>query len=206
MNPARGKTVCLPATLTLAVCSIVSGAMAPGRDGAAIPAKPASPEAEYRIGPGDVLIVNVWKEPEASAPSVVVRSDGKISLPLVKEIDVLDRTPAEVEKTVAEKLSRFIHGAEVSVLVREIHSKKAYVIGAVRKEGPVPLRYRMSVLQALSEAGGINEYAKRKKIYVLRAINGVQQRFPFNYDEVIRGQRVEQNLWVQPEDTIVVPQ
>jgi polysaccharide biosynthesis/export protein len=160
---------------------------------------------EYQIGPGDVLQVMVWKEPEASVPSVVVRPDGKIAMPLLKEIGVAGMTPHQAEEAINEKITEFIPGADVTVVVARIDSKKIYVVGAVKKEGSMPLAYRMSVLQALSEAGGLTDYARRQKIYVLRMADGKQYRYPFNYDQVIKGEQSEQNIWVQPGDTIVVP-
>ena len=160
----------------------------------------------YQIGAGDVLQISVWKEPDASVGSVVVRPDGKIAMPLLKEVVVLGLTPAEVEKQMTERLSKVILAADVTVIVTEVNSKKIYVIGAVKKEGPIPIKYNMTVLQALTEAGGLTDYAKRKKIYVLRAEQGRQYRLPFNYEEVIRGERIEQNIWIRPDDTIVVPQ
>jgi len=165
-----------------------------------------APRAGFRIGPGDVLQINVWKEPEASVPVVVVRSDGKISLPLIKELDAVGLTPSELERLVTEKLTRFINAPEVAVLVREINSEKVYLVGGVKKEGSVRLHSSMTVLQVLSEGGGLTEYAKRKKIYVLRTENRKQIRLPFNYDEVVRGEQIEQNFFVQPGDTIIVPQ
>ena len=159
----------------------------------------------YRIGSGDVLQIMVWKEPDASVPSVVVRPDGKIAVPLLKEVDVVGLTPAQAEQTIAERLGQFIHGADVTVVVTAIHSKRVYLVGAVKKEGPLPLEYHMSVLQALSEAGGLTDYAKKRKIYILRNANGKQVKLPFDYDSVIKGERVEQNIWVEPDDTIVVP-
>jgi polysaccharide export outer membrane protein len=161
---------------------------------------------DYHIGAGDVLNISVWKEPDASVPSVVVRPDGKIAMPLLKELDVLGLTPADVERRITEKLSKVIIAADVTVIVTQVNSKKIYVIGAVKNEGPIPMKYRMTVLQALTEAGGLTDYAKRKKIYVLRAESGRQYRLPFNYEEVIRGERIEQNIWMQADDTLVVPQ
>lgn len=159
----------------------------------------------YLIGAGDVLQIVVWKEPDASVPSVVVRPDGKIALPLVKEVEVAGLTPIEAERRLTERLTKLIVGADVTVIVTQVNSKKIYVIGAVKKEGPIPIKYRMTILQALTEAGGITDFAKRKKIYVLRTENGRQYRLPFNYEEVIRGERIEQNISVMPDDTIVVP-
>ena len=159
----------------------------------------------YRIGAGDALQINVWKEPEASG-SVVVRPDGKISLPLVKEVDVLGLMPTELEKVLTAKLAHFIRDADVTVVVQQIHSKKVYLVGAAKKEGPVPLLSSMTVLQVLSEAGGVTDYAKRRKIYVLRTVNGKQTKLAFDYDAVIKGEHMEQNIPVLPDDTIVVPQ
>jgi polysaccharide export outer membrane protein len=159
----------------------------------------------YRIGPGDVLQISVWKEPEVSVPSVVVRTDGKIAVPLLKEIQVVGLTPLEAEKVIADGLSKYLMAVDVTLVVREMHGRKAYVLGAVKKEGPVILDYQMTVLQALTEAGGLTEFAKRKKIYVLRSEAGRQSRLPFNYQSVIAGKHMEQNVYVIPGDTIVVP-
>ena len=159
----------------------------------------------YRIGAGDVLQIVVWKEPDASVSGTVVRADGKISVPLIKEIEVLGLTPAELEKVLAEKFEKFIHGADVTVVPKEIHSRKAYVLGAVKKEGPVELHSAMTVLEAITDAGGLTEYARTKKIYVLRKGGGKQTRLPFNYEAVIRGERMEDNVTLVPGDLIVVP-
>ena len=159
----------------------------------------------YRIGAGDVLQVMVWKEPDASVPSVVVRPDGKIAMPVLKDVQVLGLTPTEAERVLTEQLGKFIPGADVTVVVTAIHSKRIYLVGAVKKEGPIELQHDMSILQALSEGGGLTEYAKRKKIYVLRTSNGVQTKLLFNYDAVIKGERIHDNILVQPDDVIVVP-
>lgn len=159
----------------------------------------------YRIGAGDILQIVVWKEPDASVPEVVVRADGKITVPLVKEIEVAGLTPVELEKKLTEKLTQLIHGADVTVIPKQIHSQKVYILGAVKTEGPIVLTAPMTVLQALVEAGGLTDYAKRKKIYILRSQNGKQQRLPFDYDAVLKGERMEMNIQVMPDDTIVVP-
>jgi polysaccharide export outer membrane protein len=159
----------------------------------------------YRIGAGDVLQIVVWKEPDVSVPSVVVRPDGKISVPLVKEVDVLGMTTSEVEAVLSAKLSQFIHGADVTVVPKEIHSKRVYLVGALKKEGPVDLWSPMTVLQAITEAGGLTDYAKSKKIYILRRQNGQEVKLPFNYEQVLKGERMEQNIFMLPEDVLVVP-
>jgi len=176
----------------------------------AVGVKPAMPNRgvpdEYRIGEGDVLGVSVWGEPAASVGSVVVRPDGIISMPLIKDVRVAGMTPAEAEKTITELLSKQIRAADVTIIVSGINSKKVFFVGGgVKKEGPIPYTYRMTIMQGISEAGGLSDYAKRKKIYVLRNENGRQYKLPFDYDAVLRGERMELNLPLLPGDTIVVP-
>ena len=161
---------------------------------------------DYRIGPGDVLQISVWREPEVSVSGVAVRSDGKISLPLVKEISVANLRPAELEQLLSQRFSQFINNPVVTVITSEIHSQKVFLIGGVDRPGSLELRIPMTVLQVLAEAGGLTEYAKRRKIYVLRKQDGLQTRVPFDYDTVIKGHQPELNFIVQPGDTIVVPE
>jgi polysaccharide export outer membrane protein len=161
---------------------------------------------EYRIGEGDVLGVSVWGEPAASVTSVVVRPDGMISMPLIKDVHVAGLTPGEVEKAVTTLLEKHIKAADVTVIVSEINSKKVFVVGGgVKKEGPIAYTYRMTVMQALSEAGGLTDYAKRKKIYTLRRENGREYKLAFDYDAVLKGQHMELNIPLLPGDTLVVP-
>jgi polysaccharide export outer membrane protein len=159
----------------------------------------------YQIGPGDVLSVDVWKEPDASTPPVTVRPDGKITLRMIGEIQVTGLTPSELESRLAAQYSQFIRAAQVSVVVREVNSQKVYVIGEVNKEGPVRIQGPITVLQTLAEAGGLTDYAKRRKIYVLRNENGKQTKLPFDYDAVVRGDKVTENIPLIAGDTIVVP-
>jgi len=161
---------------------------------------------QYIIGEGDVLQVSVWKEPEASLGSVVVRADGKITMPFIKEIVVAGLSPAQAEQEVTARLKPFITEPDVTIVVREVHSKKIYLVGAVRRTGAVELRYPMTVLQAITEAGGLTDFAKRKNIYILRTQNGTQQKLPFNYQEAIRGDARVQNYWLMPNDMVIVPQ
>jgi polysaccharide export outer membrane protein len=164
------------------------------------------PSHNYVIGPGDVLQIIVMNEPQASVPVVVVRSDGMISIPLLKEVAAAGLTPRELEKLITQSLSRLIRDADVTVLVKEIHSEKVYMIGALRREGPIVLAGPLTVLQAISEAGGFTDYAKRSRIYVLRQDHGKQMRYPFDYNAVIRGDHPEQNITLLPGDSVVVPQ
>ena len=159
---------------------------------------------DYQIGAGDQLRIEVWKEPDASS-SVVVRPDGKISMPLLKEVQVVGLTPTQAEKVITQGLSKTITDPDVTVIVSGLNSKKIYAIGGVKKEGPIPYTYRMSIMQAISEAGGLTDYAKRKKIYVLRTENGVETKLQFNYDAALKGEHMEQNVAMLPGDTLVVP-
>jgi polysaccharide export outer membrane protein len=160
---------------------------------------------DYKIGAGDVLEINVWKEPDASVRSVVVRPDGKISMPLLKEVDVVGITPVQLEKLITDGLGKVMNSPDVTIVVTGINSKKIYVNGKVKKEGPIPYTYRMTVMQALSEAGGITDYAKKRAIYVLRNESGREFRFPFDYNAVLRGEKMELNIPLEPGDVIVVP-
>jgi polysaccharide export outer membrane protein len=186
---------------------------APANPPAAAPegAPPVKPAGEgvrgddYVIGEGDVLQVAVWGEPAASVQSATVRPDGKISMPLIKDVTVAGLTPALVERNVQEQLAKVIRAPDVTVIVAQINSKKIFLTGAVKREGPLKFTYRMTVLQAISEAGGLTDYAKRKNIYILHTENGRQFRLPFDYTAVLKGEKMEQNILLSPGDTIVVP-
>jgi polysaccharide biosynthesis/export protein len=196
------------ATLTSAPEQVQSGAAIPGQNQTAPPPN-AAPQPlfsdDYLIGAGDALQISVWKEPDVSVPSVIVRPDGMITVPLIKEVAVARLTPREAEKVIAAGLAKYIKAPNVTVVVAASNSKKIYVIGEVRMEGPLPYTYRMTVIQALSEAGGLTQYAKRKKIYIVRNEGGRDYRLDFNYEEVIKGERMEQNLELLPGDTVVIP-
>ena len=160
----------------------------------------------YRIGAGDVLEVIVWKEPDASVPSAQVRPDGMVTLPFVRELRVDGLSISQAETQITEKLSKYVRDPDVTVLVKEVNSERIYVLGAVKHEGVFTMKSSMTILQALAEAGGLTDYAKRKKIYVLRTEASKESRLPFNYDAVISGRATDQNALLQPGDTIVVPQ
>jgi polysaccharide export outer membrane protein len=167
---------------------------------------PAAVPDDYQIGASDVLQISVWKEPDVSVPTVVVRPDGVITVPLLKDIQVGGRTPRQVEKTIVEGLGKFLNAPLVTVVVTASNSKKVYIIGAVKKEGPLQYGYRMTVMQALSEAGGLTDAARRNRIYIIRTENAADYRLDFNYDEVIKGKRMEQNIVLLPGDTVVIPE
>lgn len=160
--------------------------------------------SDYVIGEQDVLSIVVWKERELSA-TVVVRPDGKITLPLVNEINVIGMTPAQLQALLIEKFKPFLNIPQVTVEVVQINSRKAYLIGEVMKTGTFSLNSSTTVLQIIAAAGGLRDFAKRKDIYILRNQNGKQVRYRFNYDEVIRGKNTQQNIILQPGDMVVVP-
>jgi polysaccharide export outer membrane protein len=160
----------------------------------------------FVIGNDDVLAINVWKEPDVSRPSIPVRSDGKISLPLAGEVQAAGLTPLKLEQAIAAKLQNFISQPEVTVIVQQINSQKYNVLGQVARPGTFVITNSLTVLDAIALAGGFRDFAKQKSIYVLRQnADGTQTRLPFNYKEVVKGKNPEQNVKIQPKDTIVVP-
>jgi len=159
---------------------------------------------DYKIGEQDVLNITIWKEPQLSG-SVVVRPDGKISLPLVDEVSAAGLTPLELQNVLVEKYRPYLTVPQVSVSAKEINSRKVYVIGQVAREGSFRINSNSTVLEILAEAGGLKDYANRKKIYVMRSVQGKQVRYPFNYEAVIRGEHYEENIVLQPGDKVVVP-
>ena len=164
----------------------------------------AAADPTYVIGPEDGLDISVWKEPDVSR-AVPVRPDGKISLPLLNDIQAAGLTPMQLQAVVTEGLKKFFTGPQVTVIVTQINSRRIYVMGEVARPGAFSMLPNMTILQALSTAGGFSQYAKLSAIYLLRSENGQQVTYPFNYKEVIRGRRSEQNIALKPGDTIVVP-
>jgi polysaccharide biosynthesis/export protein len=161
-------------------------------------------DAAYKIGPQDALRIDVWKEPEISR-TVPVRPDGKISLPLLNDVQAAGLTATELSGVLTEGLKKFINNPQVTVGVTEINSRRVYVTGEVTRPGALTLVPNMTVLQALSSMGGFTQFARLKNIYVLRTIDGKQQKLPFNYKDVLNGHNPEQNILLQPGDVIVVP-
>jgi polysaccharide biosynthesis/export protein len=166
--------------------------------------KSATMDPDYVIGLGDVLNINVWKEPEVSS-SVPVRPDGKISLPLVNDIQAAGLTPMQLGQAIHEKLLKYIEQPQVTVVVTAVNSRMVYLVGEVARAGSFALLPDMTVLQALSAAGGLSPFADSKNIYVLRNENDKPRRIPFNYKEALKGEHPEQNIELKPGDTIVVP-
>ncbi|MGO8795195.1 MAG: polysaccharide biosynthesis/export family protein [Candidatus Sulfotelmatobacter sp.] len=182
-----------------------AGSNAAAGTASAEPAPPKMHDDSFVIGNDDVLAINVWKEPDISR-SIPVRSDGKISLPLVGEVQATGQTPLKLEKEIAARLKNYIDEPEVTVIVQQINSQKFNILGQVNRPGSYVLTNSATVLDAIAMAGGFRDFAKQKSMYVLRQnADGTQSRLPFNYKEVAKGQNSGQNVKLQPRDTIVVP-
>lgn len=155
---------------------------------------------DYVIGSEDVLAVNIWKEPEISR-TVPVRPDGKITLPLIGDVQASGLTPQKLESTLKEGLKAYVANPEVTVIVQEVKSLKFNIVGEISHPGSFALSQPMTVLDAIALGGGLRDFAKGSKIYVLRG----NTRLPFNYKDVIKGKKLSQNVVLQSGDTVVVP-
>lgn len=159
----------------------------------------------FVIGNEDVLAVSVWKEPELTK-SVPVRSDGKITLPLVGDVQAAGKTPLQLEQDLASKLQNFITSPSVTVSVEKVNSRKFNILGEVGRPGSFPLTASMTVMDAIATAGGFKDFAKKTGVYILRkAPDGSQTRLNFNYKEFIKGKNPSQNVKLEPNDTVIVP-
>jgi polysaccharide export outer membrane protein len=164
----------------------------------------AASEESYVIGSGDRLSIDVWKEPDLSK-QVTVRLDGKISLPLIEDVVAGGLTSAELRTQLTEKYRQYVDSPVVSVTVLESHSKKIYLVGKVTKPGEYPLQKNMTVVQAISLAGGLGEWADGSNIRLIRKIKGVEKTFRVDYDAIVFGKDLAQNVQLEPDDTIFVP-
>jgi polysaccharide export outer membrane protein len=225
MNLIPKRSACLQAqAAVLLFCAITAGticaqepadkqqepipiASATPHDVAASPAQPtkASSDEGFRIGADDVLAISVWKEPDISR-SIPVRSDGKITLALIGELQASGKTPSQLGQEIAGKLQSYISEPEVTVTVQEIRSQRFNVLGQVTKPGSYLLSNSATVLDAIAMAGGFRDFAKKKSIYVLRqSADGRNSRLPFNFPQVAKGKNLEQNVRLMPRDTVIVP-
>jgi polysaccharide export outer membrane protein len=187
-----------------------SGSQSPPAEMASV-ARPTTVSANkpqddgFVIGNGDVLAISVWKQPDISR-SIPVRSDGRISLPLVGEVQATGQTPLRLEEEITSKLQPYLAEPEVTVIVEQINSEKVNILGRVTKPGSYPLANPTTVLDAIALAGGCRDFARQKSIYILRRNpDGTETRLPFNYRDVVQGRNTAQNITLQPRDTIVVP-
>jgi len=175
------------------------------------PIQPPPPEPSgvektpYVIGPADVLQVSVWKNPELSLPAVPVRPDGRISVPLANDVQAAGLTTEELKKVLEERLGDYVTAPEVTVVVTQINSRKVYVLGEVTRPGPVPLQQDMRVLDALSVAGGFNQFADKERVKVIRRNpDGTVAEYRFSYGDFVMGTQDNQNMLLKNNDTIVV--
>ncbi len=167
--------------------------------GGQVTAAPVDPRV-YLIGPEDILFISVWREPDFTR-AVQVRPDGKFTLPLVGDVMAAGLTPNQLGDVLTKELSKLINKPEVSVSLQSVQSKKYYITGEVARTGSFPLVVPTTILEALTNAGGFHEYAKKNKIYILRG----SKRIRFNYNEVIKGKKLDQNILVENGDYIHVP-
>ena len=181
-------------------------------DSSAKPDKPAAaPEvrpaagvpSDYVIGADDTLRITVWKEPDMNV-TLPVRPDGKISMPLLDDVQAAGMTPMQLGDSIKEKLKKYISDPRVTVVVTAMNSQRIYVLGEVLHTGAMPLLPHMTMLQALSSAG-FTQFANLKAIYLLRTVDGQQAKIRFNYKDALKGRDSQQNIVLKPGDTIVVP-
>jgi polysaccharide export outer membrane protein len=205
------KTVLI--LLLLALCQVGSLRAAPQTAGEkATPAgakpesmpKSATDDPTYIIGDADVLDINVWKEVDVSR-TVPVRPDGKISLPLLNDVQAAGLTPMQLQQQITEKLRKFLTEPQVTVIVTQINSRRVYIMGEVNRPGMISLLPQMTILQLITTAGGFTQFANTSKIRLVRNENGKQTTYTFNYKELMRGERPEQDLLLKPGDSVVVP-
>lgn len=175
---------------------------------ATTPAAAAVPPAElppdYVIGPDDVLGIVYWKDKDMSTDAHV-RPDGRIALPLLNEVQAAGLTPEQLRQKLTEESQKYMEDPNITVVVRMINSRKAFITGEVNKPGPYPLTSPTSVMQLIAMAGGLREYANGKKIIIMRTDNGRQISLQFNYKDVVAGKNLQQNIELKPGDTVVVP-
>jgi polysaccharide export outer membrane protein len=186
------RAVILCASLVAAAC---------GAKTADLVVRPTPPE--YVIAVDDVLTIAFWQE-QIGATDVIVRPDGKISLPLLNDVQAAGFTPQQLASALEQAASKYITEPAATVIVKEIRSRKVFVVGEVGTPGMVPLSGEMTVLQLIAMSGGLLEYADKKNIVIIRTENGHEQRLKFNYNDVVGGKNVQQNVFLQPGDTVVV--
>lgn len=203
----KAMRICSTAIVAMTVMAGVSAAQAP-----AAPAPPAqvapagvTPPADYIIGAADSLSILYWDHKEMSS-DVVVRPDGKISLPLLNDVMAVGLTPEQLRTRIADAAAKFIEAPNVMVIVKDIKSREVFITGEVSKSGPYPINGPMTVLQLITIAGGLQEFADGKHISIIRVENGQPVSYLFNYDEVVKKRKnLKQNIQLRPGDQVVVP-
>ena len=211
----RSKSIAdLTRALALAACLMSTGAAAqqpPAAtppSGAAVASRGAAPAvavpADYVIGPEDVLSVVFWRDKDMTG-DVSVRPDGKVSLPLLNDVQAAGLTPAQLRDRLIEASKQYFEDPNVTVVVKQMNSRKVFITGEVNKPGPYPLVGPTTVLQLISIAGGLRDYADSKKILIVRNENGRPMSYLFNYKDVVSRKNLRQNIELKPGDTVIVP-
>ena len=207
MRPTMWAGVILAGALVTAGCPAqdASAKPAPAKDAVAQAAPAVMNEVpkDYVIGSEDTIMVSVWNEEKLTA-TLPVRPDGKISMPLLNDVQASGLTPMQLADALTEKLKKFVADPRVTVVVTQMNSQKVFMLGEVSHTGALPLLPNMTVLQALATSG-FSQFANTKKIYILRIENGKQLKLLFNYKAVVKGEQMEQNILLKPGDTVVVP-
>jgi polysaccharide export outer membrane protein len=191
-------------TAVLGMSLIAAGLAAAAEERSKAPSGVAGTDGDYKIGPEDVLDISVWNNTAVSR-TVPVRPDGKISLPLLNDVQAAGLTPMQLRDTLTKKLAEYVPNPEVSVIVREVRSFTVSVIGELRNPGRYELRSRTTVLDVLARAGPFSDFASRTRIFVLRLNGATMKRIPFNYSKVIAADGEAENFFLEPGDIVVVP-
>ncbi|PYR41315.1 MAG: sugar transporter [Acidobacteria bacterium] len=172
---------------------------------AAVPARPSAVAADYVIGADDVLSILFWRDKDLSAPDVTVRPDGKVTLPLLNDMQAAGLTPDQLRDAIQVAAQKYVEDPNPTVIVKEIKSRKVFITGQVEKAGPYPLNGSTTVLQLIATAGGLREFADGKDISVMRTENGKPSVYAFNYQDVLKKRNLRQNIELKPGDVVVVP-
>jgi len=194
----------VPAQQPPPVAPPATAAPVPAPASVVTPAPPVVVPGDYIIGPDDILSVVFWRDKEMSA-DVVVRPDGRVTLPLVNDVVAGGLTPEQLRDRIREEAAKYVEDPNVTVVIKQINSRKVFISGMVGRPGAYPLSGAITVLQMLSMAGGVNEFADDKKIIIMRTENGKQRALKFNLRDVKKGKNLQQNIELKPGDTIVVP-
>ena len=172
---------------------------------ASVPRPKAAAPADYVIGADDVLSILFWRDKDLSAPEVTVRPDGKVTLPLLNDLQAAGLTPDELRDSIAEAARKYVEDPNPTVIVKEIKSRKVFITGQVEKAGPYPLNGSTSILQLIATAGGLRDFADGKNISLMRTENGKPVVYAFNYQDVLKKKNLRQNIELKPGDVVVVP-
>ena len=194
--------------LVLGPLALVPVAQAPQGAVAAAPTRATAGVAlapDYVIGADDVLSIMFWRDKDLSAPEVVVRPDGMVTLPLLNDVQAAGRTPEQLGNAIREAARKYVEDPNPTVIVKEIKSRRVFITGRIEKPGPYPLNDKTTILQLIAMAGGLREYVDGKDISLMRSEQGKQSVYAFNYQDVVKKKYLHQNIELKPGDVVVVP-